>query len=105
MVADLFALGVTLFIMHTGTCPFKKALVDDPIYSYIATDDIKGFWSIHERIHAAKIEDGRATQDNLLFTDSFKDLMTGMFAYQPYKRPSLADVVFHPWLTEKTMIS
>ena len=102
MVADLFALGVTLFTMHTGTCPFRKALVDDPIYSYIATEDIKGFWSIHERIHAAKNND--VMQDHL-FTDNFKDLMTGMFAYQPYKRPSLADFVFHPWLTEKTMIT
>ena len=62
VVADLFALGVTLFTMHTGTCPFKKALIDDSIYQYIANDDINGFWSIHERIHAAKNnDDGRAT--------------------------------------------
>jgi serine/threonine protein kinase len=33
---DIFAAGVVLFVMNTGTWPFEKdASINDPIYRYI----------------------------------------------------------------------
>lgn len=91
-VVDLFALGVIFFILTTGTFPFREARVEDPYYKHIAARDYKKFWQMHEAIHkgSAKVK----------FTDNFKDLISGMLAFQPFQRPSLADVVFHPWFTE-----
>ncbi len=34
------------------------------------------------------------------FSPSFKDLIIGMLAFQPYERATLADIVFHPWFTD-----
>jgi len=37
MVADIFALGVIVFILNTGRMPFESATIDDDIYKYIAS--------------------------------------------------------------------
>ena len=35
---DLFAAGIVLFIMYSGTPPFKEASVTDEYYSLICTN-------------------------------------------------------------------
>jgi len=42
---DIFAIGVILFVMVTGSLPYLvDASVDDPIYKYLQDNDIKGYW-------------------------------------------------------------
>lgn len=42
---DIFACGVVLFVIITGSFPFnKKATIDDPVYCHIVNDDISSFW-------------------------------------------------------------
>jgi serine/threonine protein kinase len=42
---DIFAAGVILFIMSTGTMPFDKgATIQDSLYKYIVNKDYESFW-------------------------------------------------------------
>lgn len=42
---DIFAAGVVLFIMNTGTWPFEKsASIQDPIYKHIVKKNPEDFW-------------------------------------------------------------
>ena len=43
--ADLFALGVSLFVMHTKRRPFREATDSDKKYRYFCTKPEK-FWKI-----------------------------------------------------------
>ena len=82
--------------MHTGTFPFKEARITDPYYKHIAARDYNSFWQMHEALH--KQTNGDKT--DVVFSESFKDMISGMLAFQPFQRPSLADIVFHQWFSE-----
>jgi len=42
----MFAVGVILFVMVTGSLPYLvDASVDDPIYKYLKTNDIPSYWA------------------------------------------------------------
>jgi hypothetical protein len=42
----MFAVGVILFVMVTGSLPYLvDASVDDPIYKYLKASDIPGYWT------------------------------------------------------------
>ena len=44
---DIFAAGVILFIMMTGTMPFdKSACLNDVLYSHIIKKDYQSFWNV-----------------------------------------------------------
>ena len=45
---DIFAAGVTLFIMVTRQYPFELANLDDERYRFIANKDPIGFWNSFE---------------------------------------------------------
>ena len=85
--ADLFALAVIIFTLHTGHLPFHTARESDPLYRHIVRGSVEDFWRTHIRNNAG-----------VYFSESFMDLMTSMLAFQPYMRPSLADVAAHPWV-------
>ena len=46
--ADMFALGVLLFILHTGREPFEQASQADPLYNLIMTNKFDVFWGVHD---------------------------------------------------------
>lgn len=47
---DVFACGVTLFCMMTGTTPFiKQACKLDPYYKFIMENNFSKYWSLVER--------------------------------------------------------
>ena len=86
---DLFAVGVILFILYAGHPPFGMATKNDAYYQRLANNQAASFWAAHERFHS----DG-------YFDDPFKNLVTLLLSYQPHNRPTIADVIGHPWLRE-----
>lgn len=86
--ADLFALGITLFTMVSGILPFRSAKQEDSLYRFIAKQDFDSFWKKHEGLRKGNF-----------YSPSFKDLIQGMLALEPKKRPSLQDIKNHPWFT------
>ena len=47
--ADMFAVGVVVFIMYKGNIPFRSSRSADSIYKYIRESDFYGFWKIHSK--------------------------------------------------------
>ena len=87
-VADIFSLGVILFVMYTGHPPFERANKDDSYYQYICLNRFDLFWKKHEKYH-----------DEGFFTNDFKDLISNMLQPSPFLRLSLVDIIGHDWLS------
>ena len=49
VMADLFALGVILYILHTGREPFGTASSSDDLYKFFAHNQQKGYWTYQEK--------------------------------------------------------
>ena len=92
--ADLFALAVIIFALYTGNLPFVEATKSDPLYRHFIHGSVEEFWTLHQR-----------NKPNVFFSESFKDLLISMLAFQPYMRPSIADVAAHPWITDNHVSS
>ena len=90
--ADIFSLGVLLWIMHFGTPPFAKATKNDRNYS-ILVRNAEAFWRLHPSVRAF---DGSVDED-------LKTLLTGMLSSDALKRPeSVASLVMHPFFTKES---
>jgi hypothetical protein len=46
---DLFAAGVTLFILYTGKAPFNTATPNAGFYKFIALNYTDKFWASHDK--------------------------------------------------------
>merc|ERR1719166_849895 len=46
---DIFALGVTYFMMRTANHPFERATRKDDFFKYAMRGDWPKFWKLHER--------------------------------------------------------
>ena len=86
VVADIFAIGVIMFVLYTGRLPFREATVNDPHFRLIALNEQNSFWKAHEK--AANI------------SNDFKDLMTQMLSFQPFMRLNLVEVLSHSFFIE-----
>lgn len=73
-IADIFALGIILFIMYSGHPPFNSASPADTHYKLLVTNRADLFWKSHEKSHAAA---GKVP----FFSEDFKDLITNMLQY------------------------
>lgn len=89
---DVFSLGVVFFSIYTGNVPFRSSKVDDPLYKLIIKQDWNKFWKYHLTISELQESDS-----SLSMSAEFMDLISQMLAAQPYMRPSLADIVGHPF--------
>jgi len=81
---DLWALGVILFIMLTGSTPFGVAHERDTRYVQISEQGL---------LH--KLD---CTQH---LSPSAVHLLQSMLMADPSKRPSLSDILVHPWLQQQ----
>lgn len=85
--ADLFALGIIMFILHTGHPPFNKANISDTHYKPFKNNSTDSFWKLHSRY-----------QKGGCFSKQFIDLMNQMMEYEPTQRLDIADLLGHEWL-------
>lgn len=85
--ADIFSVGVILFIIVVGIFPFQEAKKDEYFYKLILTKQYEKYWM--------KV----GGQD---LSPEFKSLVTQMFNYEGNKRPTLEDIIQHPWFNDNS---
>jgi len=81
---DIFSAGVVLFILLTGYPPFEQAIKSDKWFSPLARGDVEKFWRRHK---------GCGVDD-----PDCRDLLGKMMAYRAYNRPSIEEILKHPWV-------
>lgn len=86
--ADLFALGIVLFMMLTQCQPFEQAKVNDKYYRLIAGNKPQYFWKTFSRVTE--------------LSEELKDLITGMLQLNPDARFTLDEILAHPWVQGET---
>lgn len=82
MVSDIWALGVILFICLTGVPPVDKATPEDERYNMICENKLA------EMLNTWGIELGPAVVD----------LIQNILQPDPMRRPTLQDILQHPWM-------
>lgn len=83
---DLFSVGVILFIIVQGIFPFKEARKEEYFYNLILTGQIDTYF--------AKVNGTNLSAE-------FKDLILGLFSYDPEKRLTMEQLRSHPWLNKE----
>ena len=79
---DIFSLGVTLFIIVTGSLPFKLATPNDMFYQFIIKSDYVGFWK----------------KRMINVSPDFMELFDNMIAFDYTQRPSISEIRQSPWM-------
>ena len=74
--------------------PFTYAVKDDPFYELLAKNRADLFWMAH----CQHLKHGMDT-----YSDEFKDLLTCMLQFDPAHRPSMTEVMAHPWVQKPNL--
>ena len=91
--ADIFSLGIILFILVMGFYPFDKPNITDSRYKLISKKDYAGFWKkIDQKMSSVSSYTG--------VSHEFKDLFEKMVCYRPKERININEIKKHPWLKE-----
>ena len=85
--ADMFSLGVILFVLVIGKMPFGNASFEDPYFSHLCKKDKSLYWSIFS---------------GTCISPEFKDLFERLTEIVPEKRLTMCEIKSHPWLQGKT---
>ena len=85
---DIFAMGVILYIMLTQMQPFIEANKDDEHYRPLYLGLHSTFWE----------KSTSNTGKNLSF--KLKQLLTMMLSPNECERPSIQDIMNHPWMQD-----
>ena len=87
---DIFTLGVILFLMYFRDYPFScGAFKHDDLYRFIYFRKADEFWA--EWVKKVNKKKGKIPED-------FKSLVTQMIDPNPELRPSITDILNHPWM-------
>ncbi|CAD8170583.1 unnamed protein product [Paramecium octaurelia] len=84
--ADIFSVGVILFILNFRFPPFKKATEQDSHYKLLITNNNVKFW-----------QNFKQSNKNIEFNNDLINLLDGMLAPDPNKRITLDQCMEHPW--------
>lgn len=95
--ADLFAMGVSLFVMRMYKYPFDSSTTRrtpggekaDPKYQMLMSANPQQFWDEFPDVNPPPSED-------------FKDLIQVMLQENPKARLTMVDVMGHPWMLQQT---
>ena len=88
--ADLFALGVTLFVAQfKGSLPFEKAEIDNQFYMSLIERSINGVdsWTFYSQF----------------FSPELRNLIVTMLQLEPSARLSITDLIGHAWVRGQAM--
>jgi len=88
--ADIFSLGVVLFVLVTKLMPFEYATGKDWWYNKIRTQKYDMFWLAHEK--SAETE----------FDADFKQLVLSMLSPEPVDRPTIEQIRSSRWFSAET---
>lgn len=75
--------------MVTGHPPFSNASPKDPYYKCLAANRADIFWNTH----LFKKPRGRE-----FISEDLKDLIQSMLQLDPSHRPSISEILAHPWM-------
>eukprot|EP00434_Breviolum_minutum_P005219 symbB.v1.2.004600.t1/scaffold259.1/size252385/2 len=92
--SDLFAVGVTAYILCSRKFPFQHKMFDDkPGENYVGSPKMH---EIADRVRKADLNWEKDFRDNALAMDFCKQLMNN----DPNERPSAEEALDHPWLDQ-----
>ncbi|CAM9149551.1 unnamed protein product [Chrysoparadoxa australica] len=83
--SDIWSLGVVLFIMIAGNPPFALANSSDWWFNAVSNGRYDRFWAAHLRACPN-------------FPLAAQDLLNQMFTVNPSQRPSIPQLMEHPWV-------
>ena len=81
---DIFSLGVSLFVLVTGSLPFKLAVPNDSFYNYFIKCDYVEYW--------------RKRMINV--SPNFMELFDNMVAFDFSQRPSISEIRESAWMKQ-----
>lgn len=84
--ADIFSLGVILFVLVNGNYPFHEAIPKDPLYKFIAKNDFNGYWQRIEK-----------SNKNISYSAELKELINKMLSFDFNQRPGIDEIKKHIW--------
>ncbi len=88
--ADIFVLGIMLFMMKSGHPPFQEATPGDSIYKWIFTGMVENFWKGHIITKQAKF--GKD-----FYSEDFKTLCSNLLHPDPQLRYKFEDIKASKW--------
>jgi len=84
---DMFSIGVILFIIVQGIFPFKEARKEEYFYNLLIEGKIDTYF---QKVNGTGL------------SEDFKNLILGLFSYDPETRLTLEQVKAHPWMQSET---
>ena len=95
----MFSLGATFFAITFFVSPFKsgKASMSDEHYKHIMRGDEESFWKTNMQVQV--ILQFMMSQDRE-GTLALKNLIYSMLQSDVEKRPSIGEVLSHPWFSQ-----
>jgi serine/threonine protein kinase len=90
-VADIFGMGLILFMMRAQSRAFLEASRSDSYYKSMTQNKPYKFWKAHE--------DMKECQG--FFSEEFIDLVSSLMAFDPKQRPTISEIKAHPWFNQE----
>ena len=85
-IVDIFSIGICLFVIVFGKYPFGSATKYDPGYKLIMNQQFQLYWNNFQKPNQFNV------------SEEFKDLFNQMVKFEPTFRPSIANILEHPFM-------